>query len=114
MALFYLKDGESAGDAQVVAVGGEADFACAPDLRDHLAQAFEAGKRNLIVDLSEASFIDSTVIGVLVSRASQVKEAGGSLQLVCTNDKVLRIFEVTGLDRAFPIHRTRAEALGAI
>ena len=67
-----------------------------------------------MVDLSQATFIDSTTLGVLVGGVKRLRPSGGSLALVCTDDNITKIFEITGLDRVFPIHSSRDEALAAV
>ena len=71
----------------------------------------EDGKKQLVVDLSKATFIDSTTLGVLVGGVKRLRPVGGSLSLVCTDQNITKIFEITGLDRVFPIHKSRDEAL---
>jgi anti-sigma B factor antagonist len=91
-------------DSYVVAVGGELDMGAAPALRATIDRILEDGARTLVVDLSEVTFIDSTSIGVLMSALHRLKATGGSIELVCTEPNVLRVFEVVGLDRQLPIH----------
>ena len=55
-----------------------------------------------MVDLSKATFIDSTTLGVLVGGVKRLRPAGGSLALVCTDENITKIFEITGLDRGLP------------
>ena len=57
----------------------------------------------MIVDLSGVTFIDSTALGVLVSGAKRVRPRNGNLDIVCTDENIIRIFEITGLDRIFGI-----------
>ena len=68
----------------------------------------------VIVDLSKATFIDSTTLGVLVGGVKRLRPAGGTLALVCSDQNIVKIFEITGLDRVFPIHATRDEALASL
>ena len=79
-----------------------------------MVELIEGGKKHIVVDLSEATFIDSTTLGVLVGGVKRLRPAGGALALVCTDQNITKIFEITGLDRVFPIHETREEALGAV
>ena len=53
-------------------------------------------------------------LGVLVGGVKRLRPAGGSLALVCTDENITKIFEITGLDRVFPIHESRSEALEAV
>jgi anti-sigma B factor antagonist len=95
----------------VIQVGGEVDMGAAPELREAVGSAIEDGVSLLVIDLSDASFIDSTAIGIIVSARSQMKERGGALELVCTEPNLMRIFQVVGIDRELSIHSTCDEAL---
>lgn len=97
----------------VVSVRGEADLHSAPELRDALATLIEDGSDELVLDLSETTFVDSMTLGVMLGAMKRVRSRGGNLRLVVTGVDVRRIFEITLLDRVFPLHDTREEALGA-
>ena len=99
----------------VVEAGGEIDLNSAPALRECLNQTIDAGSRRLVVDLRQASFIDSVGLGVLIgARRRLLAHAGhdGSLQLVCAEGLVLRVLRLTGLDSVFAVHATLTDALG--
>lgn len=120
MGFFYIGD-EAAGegssqdmDVAVVLAGGELDFAASSQIRDRLRERIEGGIRRLIVDLSGATFIDSTAIGALVAAATQLNELdGGLLLVVCPdeNRRLLRIFEIAGIESLIAVHSSRAEAM---
>jgi anti-sigma B factor antagonist len=110
---YMLKERALTADTQVVTVGGELDMGAAPELRAAISRALEAGASTLVVDLSEATFIDSTTIGVLVATHRRLGLAGGSLELVCCEPNLLRVFEVVGINRELSIHATWDAALGA-
>jgi anti-sigma B factor antagonist len=98
----------------IVAVHGELDLDCAPELRRALIEAIDEHRgRPLVVDLEGVGFLDSTGLGVLVGGLKRAKEADGDLVLVATGHNVIRMLELTGLDRVFEIHQSRAAALGA-
>jgi anti-sigma B factor antagonist len=102
------------GGYTVVEVDGAIDVASAPQLRDCLRQLIDAGRRQLVVDLRQASFIDSAGLGVLVGAYRRVRahdQDNGTVELVC-DGLVLRILRLTGLDRVFPLHATLTDALG--
>ena len=111
---FNINDEEIDADTHVIELGGEVDLYTAPEFKERLVQVIEDGKKQLIVDLSKATFIDSTTLGVLVGGVKRLRPAGGSLALVCTDENITKIFEITGLDRVFPIHSSREEALDAV
>jgi anti-sigma B factor antagonist len=76
--------------------------------------AIDGGKSHIIVDLSKASFIDSTTLGVLVGARKRLRAHGGALAVVCPDPDQLGLFEMTGLDRVFSIHPDRDSALMAV
>jgi len=94
----------------IVSVQGELDLATAPRLKWMLMDAIETGHQRVIVDLREATFMDSMTLSVLVT----VKRALGEdphLAIVCTRENLLQIFEFAGLDGVFAIFPTLEEAL---
>ncbi len=68
---------------------------------------------HIVVDLEKVDFLDSTGLGVLVGGLKRVRSHDGSLQLVCTHEKILKIFRITGLTKVFPIHSSVADAIAA-
>jgi anti-sigma B factor antagonist len=108
---FHIQDEEIDADTHVIELGGEVDLYTAPEFKERLVQVIEDGKKLLVVDLSKATFIDSTTLGVLVGGVKRLRPTGGSLALVCTDQNISKIFEITGLDRVFPIYKSREEAL---
>ena len=104
----------SEGDRTVVEVGGEIDVYTAPRLREQLVDLVADGKYHLIVDMERVDFLDSTGLGVLVGGLKRVRAHDGSLRLVCTQERILKIFRITGLTKVFPIHSSREEALDAV
>ena len=97
----------------VVQVVGAIDVYTAPQLRERLDQEIDAGRHDLVVDLSGVSFMDSTGLGVLVGRLKQIRLNDGSMRLVCAHDRVLKVFVITGLDKVFAIYPTVGEAVAA-
>ena len=81
----------------VVAVGGEIDVYTAPKLRDKITELVGEGVYDLVIDLSAVEFLDSTGLGVLVGGLKKVRAHDGSLMLVCNQDRLLKIFRITGL-----------------
>jgi len=94
----------------VLEVAGEIDVYTAPKLREKLIELVSEGNYHLVIDLEKVDFLDSTGLGVLVGSLKRVRNHGGSLQLVCTQEKILKIFRITGLTKVFPIHGSVAEA----
>jgi len=101
------------GDRTVVEVGGEIDVYTAPKLREQLVELVNDGNFHLVVDMEGVDFLDSTGLGVLVGGLKKVRAHDGSLQLVCNQDRLLKIFRITGLAKVFVIHDTAEGALAA-
>ena len=109
---FDIKTEELANDAYVIALTGEVDLYTAPEFKQQLLEVIDQGGRDVIVDLSNTTFIDSTTLGVLVGGVKRLRTNEGQLSLVCSDRNITKIFEITGLDRVFAIHPTREAALG--
>jgi anti-sigma B factor antagonist len=82
-------------------------------LRSRIEQVLQDGRRHLVVDLADVSFMDSSGLSVLVSGFKAMREGGGEMSVVCPNAAIAKIFSITGLDRVFPIHPSLDEALSA-
>ena len=101
------------GRHTVLAVGGEIDVYTAPQLRAELIRLADAGYANIVVDMERVDFLDSTGLGVLVGALKRARAAGGSVELACSQPKILKIFNVTGLEKVFGIHPSVDEAVAA-
>lgn len=98
------------GDVCSIVLKGEVDVYTAPGLKEKLVSAIEGGCRNVIVDMQEVGFIDSSGLGVLVSALRRARERDGVVRIVCSRDNILKIFRITGLDKVFPIFSDADEA----
>jgi anti-sigma B factor antagonist len=106
---------EDAGSgAAVVALTGEVDLYTCPEFKAELLRVIGDGAALVVVDLTETTFIDSTALGVLIRGVERLRRGGGRLAVVCVDPNMTKIFEVTGLDRVFSIHRSREEALAQV
>lgn len=103
----------SEGARTIVEVGGEIDVYTAPRLREKLIELVGAGNTHIVVDMERVEFLDSTGLGVLAGALKRVSAQNGSLRLVCTQDRILKIFRITGLEKVFPIFATVTEAVAA-
>ena len=61
-------------------------------------------------DLEKVRYIDSTGLGVLIGGLKRVREHGGTVNLVCTNPQIKKIFDITGLVKIFGIYDTETQA----
>ena len=97
----------------IVSVGGEIDVYTAPKLRDKISELVASGTYDIVVDMQQVEFLDSTGLGVLVGGLKKVRAHDGALELVCNQDRLLKIFRITGLAKVFVIHETADEAVAA-
>ncbi len=98
------------GDVCSMTLVGEVDVYTAPRLKEELISAVQSGCSNVIVNMEEVGFIDSSGLGVLVSALRRARERDGVVRIVCTRDNILKIFRITGLDKVFPIFADAEEA----
>jgi anti-sigma B factor antagonist len=96
----------------VVAVAGEIDVYTAPRLRQALIDLVEGGAHDIVVDMDKVDFLDSTGLGVLVGGLKRVKSNEGEMKLVVTQDRIMKIFDITGLAKVFPMYGSLDEAVG--
>ena len=96
----------------VLEVAGEIDVYTAPQLRERLIALVESGSRQVVVDLGRVEFLDSTGLGVLVGALKRLRVVGGELLLVCAQERLLKIFRITGLDRVFQLFDSVESATG--
>lgn len=94
----------------VVTIHGEIDAHTADQVRSAVDAAISPGTQ-LVVDLSRVTFMDSTGLGVFVTALKHLRENEGSLDLIITSPRVMKVFELTGLDVVIPIHEDREAAL---
>ena len=95
----------------VLAVFGEIDVASAPRLREQLITLVNDQKHRIVVDLGGVDFIDSTGLGVLIGARKRVRAHDGDVVLVCTEPRIVKVFEITGLDQLFAIRASVDEAV---
>ena len=99
----------------VVTISGEHDLSTAPSLRRRLDGLLDE-RVATVVDLSPATFIDSSILGVILDSRRRATEAKIGFAVACSNgsDAVDRILEVTGLRSELPVHARREEAVEAV
>lgn len=95
----------------VLAVRGEVDVYTAPRLREKLVELVTQGHHHVVVDLEGVDFLDSTGLGVLVGGLKRLRSHDGDLTLVCTQHRIRKVFEITGLNKVFTIHSSVDAAL---
>ncbi len=106
---------DAAGDVVVVVVEGEHDIYTAPTLRERLDEAIGRGA-GIVVDLTGATFVDSSVLGALLDARRRALDAGQGFVVSVGDDVepgVQRFMEITGLLPVMPLYNGRYEAIRA-
>ena len=98
-------------DCAVLQITGEVDVYTAPQLREQVIQLLSSGVRHIIADLRDVDFLDSTGLGVLVGSLKRLRGHDGSFKVVASGGRILRIFQITGLIRAFALHSSVLDAM---
>src|SRR4051794_14358102 len=111
---FDINTEKLSDDAYVISLAGEVDLYTAPEFKQQLLDVIGKGGKEVIVDFSDTTFIDSTTLGVLVGGVKRLRTNDGQLSLVCSDRNITKIFEITGLDRVFTIYPTRDEAISSV
>jgi anti-sigma B factor antagonist len=102
------------GDRYVVDLSGEIDVYTSPKVKDAVGELIDRGVYYLVINLEKVRYIDSTGLGVLIGGLKRVREHGGSVNLVCTNPQIKKIFDITGLVKIFGIFESEEGALKAL
>ena len=99
----------------VLTISGEHDLSTAPILRRRLGGLLDDGTA-VVVDLSPATFVDSSILGVILDGRRRAATAGIGFAIVHANgaDAVDRVLEVTGLRAELPVHANREEAFSEV
>jgi anti-sigma B factor antagonist len=95
----------------VLSLDGEADLASLPQLHEQVRRfVSEHPGRQVVLDLDGLGYLDPVTVGVLVGARLQARAGGGDVELVCTSPSVASVFTGSGLDAAFALHHSVAEA----
>jgi anti-anti-sigma factor len=112
---FSIFDLAADDDTTIVNVAGEIDMQTGPAFQRGLLGAIGAGRGGLIVDLSQASFLDSTALTNLVNAFDALRsKSGDTLAIVASDSRMRTLFEVARLERDFLIFSTRDQAVAAV
>ena len=82
-------------------------------MRKHIKEQVEKGEMNLVLDMKEVKYMDSSGVGELVSSFTSVKNAGGSLKLANLQSRILDLLQLTALITVFEIFDSLEDALNS-
>lgn len=100
------------GGYAVLELTGEVDLSCSPDARKQILQCLD-GNRNLLVDMTRVTYIDSSGVASLVEGYQTAKKKGLKFGLVGVSGPAMSVLQLARLDKVFPIHQNVQERLKA-
>ncbi len=111
---FDIQTEQLSSEAYLISLSGEVDLYTAPEFKQQLLDVIGQDAKEVVVDFTNTTFIDSTTLGVLVGGVKRLRTNDGRLSLICSDRNITKIFEITGLDKVFEIYPTRDEAIAAM
>jgi anti-sigma B factor antagonist len=110
MVVAFNVTGDEQGDWSVLSVSGELDLVTSPVLRQRVHDVVAEGRHNLVLNLSEVYFCDSSGVGVLIASRRLIRSCGGDLRLILPDrgaadgSHVNRVLGALGVRRLFEVH----------
>lgn len=98
----------------VIDLTGELDAYTSARFREAMIDLIERGAVSIVVSMNEVEYIDSSGLGALVGGLKRASERSGKIAIVCNNPQVKKVFEITGLERVFPLYRGEDEAIAGV
>ncbi len=97
-------------DVGVIRVDGRLNMVTAGQLKDTVTEAVAAGRQRLVVDLTKATFMDSSGLGALIGALKTARAAGGDLRIAGANEQVLMVLQLSNMDRILRPYETPESA----
>ena len=109
----YSVEHDPVEGALLVTASGELDLAAAPRLATVLSIATQGAEPNVVLDLSDVAFIDSTALGAIMHASTEAEAVGKQMLVVAHEGPVRRLLEITNLTGRFRVYPSRDDALAA-
>jgi anti-sigma B factor antagonist len=113
-ANFKRREESLGGDKMVMELHGELDMFISPGLAARFHELAEDGDRDVVVDLSDARFIDTTVLETFVMAQKELQDHKHALAVIADRPYTRRTFELTGLNDVLRVCGSRDEALSRL
>ncbi|ONI65274.1 anti-anti-sigma factor [Leifsonia sp. ALI-44-B] len=97
-------------DIAVVRGDGRLNMVSAPQLRETVLAALDAGRRRIVVDLSNTSFMDSSGLGALIGCLKSARQADGDLRIAAPNEQLRMVLKLSNVDRVLRSYDSADEA----
>lgn len=102
------------GIISLIDLTGEVDAYTSARFREVMVELIDDGSSRLIISMASVEYIDSCGLGALVGGLKRISENNGKIVIVCDRPQVRKVFEITGLEKVFPLFKTEAEAVEAL
>ena len=102
------------GDVNLVALQGELDLATSPELEEQLRRVWDTSNEQLVIDLRELEFMDSTGLSIIVKAHQRLTDEGRQLSLVRGSQQVQRLLDLTGVSERLKLVDTPEEILDGV
>jgi len=101
------------GEVVILDISGEIDLYNAPEIKDIINKLIEQKKYNVVINLKDVTYIDSSGIGALISSLSNLKKYQGGLKIINVFASVRKVFELTKLTSFFDIYDNEDDSVKA-
>jgi len=102
---------EKKEDITILKVKGNIQHTDTPNFEKELESLLEENVIKIIIDLTNVKLVSSSALGTLIAMQRRIKRKGGDIRLVITENEVLRVMQITLLNRVFQIFGTLADAI---
>ncbi len=104
---------ENRDDVVVLSLVGKIDIDSSPELKSKVLDLIEEGNKNILIDFSGVSFMNSSGLGTLINVVKEARSKEASLTIVSPTTFIKSLFKLTQLDKIFTIYDSMEEALSA-
>jgi len=101
------------GSVTVIELSGEIDVSCAPQLKELLQGLIDEGKNQLLVNLADVPFMDSSGLGIFINAFKRNKQTGGAIKFASPQDALRKVFSLTQTDKVFSIFDSVEDGLSS-
>lgn len=98
----------------VIELAGEVDAYTSARFRESMVELIENGAVNLVINMENVDYIDSSGLGALVGGLKRASEREGHILIVCSNPQVRKVFEITGLEKVFSLFSSETDAVRSL
>ena len=101
------------GSVTVIELSGEIDVSCAPQLKELLQGLIDEGKSQLLVNLADVPFMDSSGLGIFINAFKRGQQAGGAIKFANPQEALRKVFSLTQTDKVFSIFDSVEDGLSS-